>query len=125
MTLGYVVLYMEDTVKAKDFWLNQVGFVLKKETLIKGQMVYQVGPSSGGPNLELVPLKLMEDNPYNLNLKTPSLAFITNNLTEEKARLANNYVKTTEIIQHENMNTFAFFDTEDNSFAMLENNYLN
>ncbi len=34
MNLGYVVLYMNDTQAAKNFWVEKIGYELKKKLIL-------------------------------------------------------------------------------------------
>lgn len=120
MDLGYVVLYMNDTEAAKNFWVEKVGFELKKEVNAGELNVYTVGAKDAITNIELVPLALMENNPMDINTGTPSMAFYTADLKAEHARLTENGVNATEIMEHQGMTVFTFFDEENQAFAMLQ-----
>ncbi len=120
MNLNYVVLYMENTELAKDFWVEKIGFEVKKCTEVGAAKVYTVGKKGNNTNIELVPMSLMENNPHELNLGTPSLCFKTNDLQAEHNRLTESGVKVTAIMDHGGMQVFTFFDAEEKAFAMTE-----
>ncbi len=120
MKISYVVLYLEDTVKAKDFWVNKLGFIVKDENTFNDLTVYKVGKEGDYTNFELVPLKFMENNPHDLNLGIPSIAFETEDLENEHEALKEKGVKVADIGTHGGIKSFAFFDSEDNAFAVIE-----
>jgi hypothetical protein len=67
-----------------------------------------------------VPLELMKDNPDNLDLATPSIAFRVDDLQATRATLLGNGVQVTEVGDHSNTPSFAFADPEGRWFAVTE-----
>lgn len=84
---NYVVLYMDDTITAANFWVEQVGFYEMKRIEFNNHYIITVRSKNQTTCFELVPLKLMEDNPYILNLKMPSIALSTPNLEQTRQHL--------------------------------------
>ncbi len=120
MNLNYVVLYMENTETSKDFWVEKIGFEVKKTVDAGVAKIYTVGQRGDNTNIELVPMALMANNPHGLNLGTPSLCFKTADIQAEYNRLTENGVKVTDIMDHGGMQVFTFFDAEEKAFAIAE-----
>ncbi len=55
-----------------------------------------------------------------INTGTPSMAFYAEDLKAEHARLTESGVNVTEIMEHQGMTVFTFFDEEKQAFAMLQ-----
>ena len=75
MKVGYVVLYVNDSEACRRFWVEQVGMVEKRRYEADAFTIVQVGFADQTFAFELVPLAVMKDNPDNLDLATPSIAF--------------------------------------------------
>ena len=75
MKVGYVVLYVNDAEACRRFWVEQIGMVEKRRDEAERFTIAQVGFADQPFAFELVPLELMKDNPDNLDLATPSIAF--------------------------------------------------
>lgn len=116
--IGYVVLYMKDTVKAAEFWQTYFNFEVKNEVDAGGHKVITVGAVDGQTNFELVPLALMTDNPYNLNLAIPSICLSTDDLQAEHIRLTKLGANVSPITDHGGRDSFAIIDFEENAFAI-------
>ena len=119
MRIGYVVLYVQDAVACLRFWTDQVGMVEKSRTTAGHFTIVQVGFAGQDTAFELVPLELMKDNPDNLDLATPSIAFRVENLDAARSTLMAKGVETTEVGEHSGIRTFAFADNEGRWFAVL------
>ncbi len=74
MQVGYVVLYVNDTEACRRFWVEQVGMVEKRRDEVGAFTIAKVGFEDQPFAFELVPLAMMQDNPDNLDLATPSIA---------------------------------------------------
>lgn len=118
--IGYVVLYLNDTLKGADFWTTMFDFEVKKEVDANGHKVITVGAKDGQTNFELVPLALMADNPYNLNLGIPSICLLTDDLRVEHQRLSELGANVLEISEHGGTESFAVLDYEQNAFAIAQ-----
>jgi hypothetical protein len=70
-------------------------------------------------SFELVPLELMKNNPNNLDLATPSIAFHVSNLEQTRSMLIEKGVQVTELADHGGITSFAFIDNEGRGFAVL------
>ena len=118
MKVGYVVLYIKDAELCRKFWLEQVGMVEKNVTQAGPFKISKVGFANQDFAFELVPLDLMKDNPYQLNLGTPSICFFVDNLEATRTRLVQKGVTVTEISDHAGKPSFAFSDPEERWFAV-------
>lgn len=120
MKIGYVVLYVNDPTTSLKFWLEKVGMVEKGSKQAGPFSIVRVGFVDQEFSFELVPLELMKNNPNNLDLATPSIAFYVKSLEETRTKLANNGVQVTEIGEHGGIKSFAFIDNEGRGFAVLK-----
>jgi lactoylglutathione lyase len=120
MKVGYVVLYVNDTEACRTFWTEQIGMVDKRRSEAGGFPIVQVGFADQPFAFELVPLELMRDNPDNLDLGTPSIAFHVDDLQATHADLAGRGVQVTDIGHHEGQASFAFSDPEGRWFAVTQ-----
>lgn len=118
MNVAYVVLYVTDAEVCRRFWIDQVGMVEKARTQHGEFSVVQVGFADQSFAFELVPLAMMADNPYGLDLATPSIALHADDLESARARLVERGVAAMEIGEHSGVRSFAFSDPEGRWFAV-------
>ena len=118
MRVGYVVLYVTDAEACRRFWVEQVGMVDKGRKEFGEFSIVQVGFADQPFSFELVPLAMMADNPFGLDLATPSIALHTEDLESARARLIENGVEAVEIGEHGGVRSFAFSDPEGRWFAV-------
>ena len=102
------------------FWKEKVGMTSKGVKEAGAFKIHKVGFADQDFSFELVPLELMNNNPNNLNLGTPSICFSSPNLTELRNTLLNKGVQVTEIVNHFGPNSFAFSDNHGNWFAAMQ-----
>ena len=120
MKLGYVVLYVTDPTACLSFWIDKVGMVEKGSKQAGPFSITKVGFADQEFSFELVPLELMKNNPNNLDLATPSIAFYVSNLQETNTGLKSKGVQVTDIADLGGMMSFAMFDNEGRAFAVLQ-----
>jgi lactoylglutathione lyase len=118
MKVGYVVLYVNDVDACRRFWIDKIGMVEKRQSEAGGFAFAQVGFASQPFAFELVPLELMKDNPDNLDLTTPSIAFQVDDLEAAHADLVGRGVQATDVGEHSGTPSFAFSDPEGHWFAV-------
>ena len=118
MQVRYVVLYVDDAEVCRRFWVEQVGMVEKSRTVVGEVVVAQVGFADQPFAFELVPLALMADNPYGLDLATPSIALQADDLEAARDTLIERGVTAMEIGEHSGVRSFAFSDPEGRWFAV-------
>ena len=119
MQLNYVVLYVTDPEACLEFWTTKVGMVAKDSKQAGDFNIVKVGFADQDFSFELVPLALMVNNPNNLDLATPSIAFRESNLEAARERLVSAGVQASEIGNHGGVNSFAFSDNEARWFAVV------
>ncbi len=122
MRVGYVVLYVTDAGECLKFWTDKVGMVEKGRKQAGPFEIVQVGFVDQAFSFELVPLALMANNPDNLDLATPSIAFNVADLASAQAKLVAAGVQATEPADHGGVQSFAFSDNEGRWFAVVAGN---
>jgi lactoylglutathione lyase len=120
MKVGYVVLYVKDAEACRRFWVEQIGMVEKRRNEVGAFAIVQVGFADQPFAFELVPLDLMKDNPDNLDLATPSIAFNVDDLETTHAALVGRGVQATDVGEHAGTPSFAFSDPEGHWFAVTQ-----
>lgn len=120
MKVGYVVLYVNDAEGCRRFWVEQIGMVEKRRAEAGGVAIVQVGFADQPFAFELVPLELMRDNPDNLDLAMPSIAFHVDDLETAHAELVGRGVQATDVGEHSGTPSFAFSDPEGHWFAVTQ-----
>jgi lactoylglutathione lyase len=120
MRVNYVVLYVTDPDLCRRFWVEQVGMIEKDRTEFEGFVIAKVGFADQPFSFELVPLAMMADNPYGLDLATPSIALQADDLEATRAQLLERGVEAMEIGDHGGIRSFAFSDPEGRWFAVTE-----
>src|SRR5262245_34873135 len=120
MRVGYVVLYVNDAEVCRRFWVEQIGMVEKRRNDAGGFAIVQVGFADQPFAFELVSLELMKDNPDNLDLATPSIAFQVDDLQASHDTLAASGVQVSDVGEHSGTPSFAFSDPEGHWFAVTE-----
>ena len=120
MQVGYVVLYVNDPETCRRFWVEQVGMVEKRRNEVGGFTIAQVGFADQSFAFELVPLELMKDNPDNLDLATPSIAFKVGDLEAARSALVGRGVQATDVGEHSGTQSFAFSDPEGRWYAVTQ-----
>ena len=118
MKVGYVVLYVDDAEACLRFWTEKVGMVEKGRNQAGTFAIVKVGFADQEFSFELVPVALMQNNPDNLDLATPSIAFRVDDLDAARASLVANGVQATEVGEHSGVGSFAFSDNENRWFAV-------
>jgi catechol 2,3-dioxygenase-like lactoylglutathione lyase family enzyme len=120
MKVRYVVLYVNDMELCRKFWVEQVGMVEKRRNDVAGMAIVQVGFADQDFAFELVPLELMKDNPDNLDLAVPSIAFRVDDLQASHDALAAAGVEVSDVGEHSGTPSFAFADPEGHWFAVTD-----
>jgi lactoylglutathione lyase len=120
MEVKYVVLYVNDVELCRNFWVDQVGMIEKRRNEVSGATIVQVGFADQPFSFELVPLALMKDNPDNLDLALPSIAFSVDDLQASHDDLAERNVQVSDVAEHSGTPSYAFSDPEGHWFAVTE-----
>ena len=119
VNVGYVVLYVTDSDACARFWIDTVGMVERQRFKAGPLSVVEVGFADQEFSFQLVPLEIMRENPDNLDLATPSIAFRVADLDAARAQLLSRGVQATEITSERGPRSFAFPDPEGRWFAVL------
>lgn len=120
MKVGYVVLYVNDAEACRRFWVEQVGMDEKRSNDVAGFTIAKVGFADQDFAFELVPLALMKDNPDGLDLATPSIGFLVDDLERAHADFVAHGVQVSEVGDHSGTPSFAFSDPEGRWFAVTQ-----
>ena len=120
MRVGYVVLYVTDPIASFQFWCEKIGMVEKGRKQAGSFEIVQVGFTDQAFAFELVPLELMKDNPFNLDLATPSIAFFVEDLVSMHQHLKAQGVEVSEINEFSGMRSFGMTDNEQRPFAVIQ-----
>ena len=120
MKIGYVVLYVKDPTACFQFWTEKVGMIEKGSKQAGPFSIVRVGFKDQDFSFELVPLELMKNNPNNLDLATPSIAFYVSDLASTRNALLEKGVQATELADHGGTSSFAFSDNEGRWFATIQ-----
>jgi lactoylglutathione lyase len=119
LRVGFVVLYVNDAEACQQFWIDKVGMVEKGRQQAGELSVVEVGFADQSFSFQLVPLALMANNPDNLDLATPSIAFKVDDLALTRENLVSAGIPATEVGNHTGVESFAFPDNEGRWFAVL------
>ena len=120
MQVRWVVLYVNDAEACRAFWVDQIGMVEKRRSAAGEFTITEIGFANQPFSFELVPLALMKDNPDNLDLATPSIAFRVEDLEAAHADFVARGVQASEIGDHGGTPSFAFADPEGHWFAVTQ-----
>ena len=82
--------------------------------------IVQVGFPNQAFAFELVPLELMKDNPFNLDLASPSIAFYVEKLLSMHHHLKAQGVEVSEINEFSGIRSFGMTDNEQRPFAVIQ-----
>ena len=119
--VGQIMLYVNDQDEAVRFWTEKVGFqVISKEN--NGEMRWiEVAPKSGSETTIVLHDKdtVAKMSP-GLNLDTPSLMFVADDLDQLFNHLSGQNITVGEIVEMPFGRVFNFADSEENYFAVKE-----
>lgn len=111
---------MKDPEACLKFWVNKIGMVEKGHKEAGPFKIVRIGFADQDFSFELVPLELMQNNPNNLDLATPSIAFYVPNLEVYRTALLEKGIQATDIADRGGISSFAFIDNEGRGFAVLK-----
>ncbi|MBF0754447.1 VOC family protein [Jeotgalicoccus nanhaiensis] len=120
--LKNVMLYVEDTNSALEFWTQKMDFTVKEElSLMENFKGYKVAPDENSEtSLVIFPIAFIEKYSPEVSLETPSLMFEVENIEAVYEDLKERDVYVGELVEIPAMKTFNFFDGQDNYFAVSE-----
>lgn len=120
--LKNVMLYVEDTNSALEFWTQKMDFTVKEElSLMENFKGYEMAPDENSEtSLVIFPIAFIEKYSPEVSLETPSLMFEVENIEAVYEDLKERDVYVGELVEIPAMKTFNFFDGQDNYFAVSE-----
>jgi len=120
--VGQIMLYVNNQDEALDFWTEKVGFaVIAEENNGQGMRWIEIAPTKDAETTIILHNKeFVAKMSPGLNLGTPSLMFVVDNLDQLHSDLTNKNVKVGDIVTMPSGRVFNFADGEDNYFAVME-----
>lgn len=119
--VGQIMLYVSDQDEAVRFWTEKVGFqVISEEN--NGEMRWiEIAPESGSETtIVLYDKDTVAKMSPGLNLDTPSLMFVADDLDQLFNHLSDQDITVGEIVEMPFGRVFNFADSEENYFAVKE-----
>lgn len=122
--IGQIMLYVNNQDEALNFWTEKLGFhVVSEENNGQGMRWIEIAPTKGAETSIILHNKeIVAKMSPGLNLGTPSLMFIVENLDQLHSDFSNKNIKMGEIVNMPSGRVFNFADNEDNYFAVMEKN---
>lgn len=123
--IGKITIYVENQEKAKEFWTEKLGFVVKAENPMGPNMTWlEVGPSEDEfTTFVLYEKKLMKAQNPDINTGHPSVLLSTNNIDETYNKLKEKNVKVDELMKMPYGSMFTFYDQDGNQYLVREDRY--
>lgn len=123
--IGKITLYVNNQEEAKQFWIEKMGFVIKFEQMMGPSLKWlEVGPSEDEfTTFVLYDRNAMKQHNPSVSTENPSIILSTCNIKETYNKLVENGVKTEKLMEMPYGTMFTFFDMEDNSFLVREDQY--
>ncbi|WP_404460942.1 VOC family protein [Sutcliffiella horikoshii] len=120
--LGQVMLYVNNQDEAVKFWTEKVGFlVISEEDNGEGMRWIEIAPSKESETSIILHNKeFVAKMSPELNLGTPSLMFLTEDLEGLYSKLTAENVTVGEMVNMPSGKVFNFADGEENYFAVME-----
>jgi len=120
--IGQIMLYVNNQDEALNFWTEKVGFaVIAEENNGQGMRWIEIAPTQDAETTIILHNKeFVAKMSPGLNLGTPSLMFVVDNLDQLHSDLSNKNVKVGDIVTMPSGRVFNFADFEDNYFAVME-----
>ncbi|WP_366249310.1 VOC family protein [Terribacillus aidingensis] len=122
--VGQIMLYVNDQDQAVHFWTEKLGFhVLAEEDNEHGMRWIEIAPSKDAETSIVLHNKaFISKMEPELNLGTPSLMFVSDDLDKLHNDLLTVHVTVGEIVEMPSERVFNFADYEGNYFAVMEKN---
>ncbi|EAC9042844.1 VOC family protein [Listeria monocytogenes] len=120
--IGQVMLYVENQVAVRDFWVEKLDFVVVSEEVVNGEIQWiEIAPTKGVETTFVLQnkKKVAEMNPE-MNLGTPSILLFGNNVAELYEEYKNKGITVGDLVDLPMGPVFNFSDNEGNYFAICE-----
>jgi len=120
--VGQIMLYVNNQEEVLRFWTEKVGFVVISEVDNgQGMRWMEIAPSKEAETSIILHNKeLIAKMQPELNLNTPSLMFISDDLDKLHKDFSDKGITVGEIVNMPSGRVFNFADNENNYFAVME-----
>lgn len=121
-SLGQVMLYVRNQDENAKFWKEKAGFEkVEKLEMPDGSYVYMVAPLLNSEvEMVLQDKNKMEKLAPELNLGTPSIMMVTDDLEKVHKHFIDNGINANPLMEYSGTRFFNFSDNEENYFAIRE-----
>lgn len=119
--VGRIMLYVDNQEEAKEFWIQQVGFIAIEDQSENGIRWIEIVPSKDAQtSFILHDKKIISELEPELTLATPSLMFYTPNVEELYDTFTQKGITVGEMVVTPSGKGFNFADRENNYFVVVE-----
>lgn len=118
--IGQVMLYVNDVLVCKDFWINDLGFILVKDEMMGPIRAIEVAPKEMQTSFVLMNKEIVQSMSPELDFGTPSIMFYATNLEKLYEDFKQKGVTVGELVTMPMGKVFNFSDPEGHYFAVLE-----
>jgi lactoylglutathione lyase len=120
--VGQIMLYVKNQDESVKFWTEKVGFhLVSEENMGQGMKWFEIAPTKEAETSIILHNKeLIAKMQPELNLGTPSLMFISDNLDGLYKDLSEKKIIVGELVNMPFGRVFNFADNEGNYFAVME-----
>lgn len=119
--VGKIMLYVEDQEKAKEFWVEKVGFSVVEDQTQENIRWIEITPTQEAQtHFVLHNKKIIAELEPELILGTPSLLFFTQNIGKLYTEFKEKGITVGELVTTPTGRGFNFSDPEDQYFAVVE-----
>lgn len=123
LSLGQIMLYVNDQQTSLQFWIEKIGFKLIAENDEGDFKWYEVASSEQTETtIVLQDKQTVAKMSPELNLGTPSLMFYTTDIEKLYQTYKNKEITVGELVEMPFGKVFNFADNEENYFAVMEKN---
>ena len=120
--ISKITLYVNNQEEAKDFWINQLKFVVKFEQQMGPNMKWvEVAPSENSQTtFVLYDKNMMKAQNPNNNVEHPSIILSTDDIDKAYLEMKNNSVEVGELMTMPYGRMFSFKDLDNNDYLLRE-----
>ncbi|MBD7939310.1 MULTISPECIES: VOC family protein [Cytobacillus] len=123
LSLGQIMLYVNDQQTSLQFWIEKIGFKLIAENNEGDFKWYEVASSEQSETtIVLQDKQIVAKMSPELHLGTPSLMFYTDDAEKIYQTYKNKEITVGELVEMPFGKVFNFADNEENYFAVMEKN---
>ncbi|KAA9023976.1 VOC family protein [Niallia endozanthoxylica] len=119
--IGKITVYVENQEKAKEFWVNKLGFVVKFEQPMGPNMTWlEVGPSEDEFTTLVLYSKAAMEQQNPSAIAHPSILFSTTEIESAYEKMKQTGVKVEEMLRMPFGTMFTFYDQDGNQYLLRE-----